>query len=139
MEDFTMARISKREYLRSIYRRYGQARRRHKTAMLEEFCKVCGYNRKYAIWLLGHPLAKAAAQRRNIRRSPTYSKTAIGILAKVWQRPAATCALSVSRPCSRTGCPGSKSTSISVESWKNNSWRSAPVKWTDASASTSAS
>jgi len=85
MEVFTMARQSKREYLRSIYQRYQRAGRAQKTAMLEEFCKVCGYNRKYAIWLLSHPLPKAAAQRGNIRRSPTYSKTVIGILAKVWQ------------------------------------------------------
>ena len=25
--------------------------------MLEEFCRVCGYNRKYAIWLLSRPLS----------------------------------------------------------------------------------
>jgi hypothetical protein len=47
-----MARQSKREYLRSIHKRYRQARRKEKSAMLEEFSRVCGYNRKYAIWLL---------------------------------------------------------------------------------------
>jgi len=52
MEEFGMARQSKREYLRSIYERYRGGRRTEKTAMLEEFCKVCGYNRKYAIGLL---------------------------------------------------------------------------------------
>jgi hypothetical protein len=46
MEAFSMARQSKREYLRSIDRRYGEGRRKEKTAMLEEFCKICGYNRK---------------------------------------------------------------------------------------------
>ena len=55
MEEFSMARQSKREYLRSIHKRYRQGRRSEKTAMLEEFCKVCGYNRKYAIWLLSRP------------------------------------------------------------------------------------
>jgi hypothetical protein len=43
MEEFGMAQQSKREYLRSIYDRYRRGRRTEKTAMLEEFCKVCGY------------------------------------------------------------------------------------------------
>jgi hypothetical protein len=49
MEEFGMARQSKREYLRSIHKRYRQARRKEKSAMLEEFSRVCSYNRKYAI------------------------------------------------------------------------------------------
>ena len=84
MEVFTMARQSKREYLRSIYQRYQRAGRAQKTAMLEEFCKVCGYNRKYAIWLLSRPLPTVKAPRRTTPRSPTYSKAMVGILAKVW-------------------------------------------------------
>jgi hypothetical protein len=34
MEEFSMARQSKREYLRSIYKRYREGRRTEKTAML---------------------------------------------------------------------------------------------------------
>ena len=56
MEGFTMAQRSKQEYLRSIYDRYQHAPRAQKGTMLEEFCKVYGYNRKYAIWLLNRPL-----------------------------------------------------------------------------------
>lgn len=85
MEEFIMARQSKREYLRSIYERYRHGRRTEKTAMLEEFCKVCGYNRKYAIWLLSRPLSRAGARRRVTLRSVTYSKASIATLAKVWQ------------------------------------------------------
>jgi len=85
MEEFSMARQSKREYLHSLYKRYRQGRRTQKTAMLEEFCKVCGYNRKYAIWLLSRPLSKAGARRRVTVRSATYSKAAVGTLAKVWE------------------------------------------------------
>src|SRR5437773_12118231 len=70
MEEFGMARQSKREYLRSIYERYRGGRRTEKTAMLEEFCKVCGYNRKYAIGLLSRPL-KARVPRRPTPRSAT--------------------------------------------------------------------
>jgi hypothetical protein len=85
MEEFRMARQSKREYLRSIHERYRRARRAEKTAMLEEFCKVCGYNRKYAIWLLKQPLSQAKAPRRRTKRSVTYSTAAITTLAKVWE------------------------------------------------------
>jgi hypothetical protein len=84
MEEFSMARQSKREYLRSIYKRYREGRRTEKTAM-EEFCKVCGYNRKYAIGLLSRPLSKAAARRRVTVRSASYSKASISTLAKVWE------------------------------------------------------
>src|SRR6266581_1461773 len=84
MEEFGMARQSKREYLRSIYERYRGGRRTEKTAMLEEFCKVYGYNRKYAIGLLSRPL-KARVPRRPTPRSATYSKASIVTLAKVWE------------------------------------------------------
>ena len=85
MEEFSMARQSKREYLRSIHRRYSEGQRKEKTAMLEEFCKVCGYNRKYAIWLLSRPLSNRPARRAVSRRSATYSKASIAVLAKVWE------------------------------------------------------
>lgn len=85
MREFRMARQSKREYLRSIHERYRRAGRAEKTAMLEEFCKVCGYNRKYAIWLLQRPLSQPGAHRRRTERSVTYSKATITTLAKVWE------------------------------------------------------
>ena len=46
MEEFTMAHQSKRDYLRSRYPRYASAHRKAKAAMLEGFCRVCGYHRK---------------------------------------------------------------------------------------------
>jgi hypothetical protein len=85
MEEFSMARQSKREYRRSIHKRYRQGTRKEKTAMLEEFCRVCGYNRKYAIWLLSRPLSNAATRRAVTQRSATYSKASIRVLAKVWE------------------------------------------------------
>ena len=53
--------------------------------MLEEFCKVCGYNRKYAIWLLNRPLPEATVRKRGAPRSPTYNRAMVRILAKVWE------------------------------------------------------
>ncbi|MFQ5990461.1 MAG: integrase [Candidatus Methylomirabilales bacterium] len=80
-----MARRSKGEYLRSIYQRYQRAPRAEKGMILEEFCQVCGYNRKYAIWLLNRPLPKVAVRKRTVSRSPTYSQAMVRILAKVWE------------------------------------------------------
>ncbi len=49
MERRGMARQSKREYLESIYVRYRQSGRAEKQRILDEFVRVCGYHRKYAI------------------------------------------------------------------------------------------
>jgi hypothetical protein len=39
----------KRSYLEAIRKRYKKAKRKKKSKILDEFCEVCGYNRKYAI------------------------------------------------------------------------------------------
>ena len=92
MEGFTMARRSKQEYLRSIYDRYQHAPRAQKGTMLEEFCKVCGYNRKYAIWLLNQIAALARGNctqtgctSLSYIQSPSGNGKDFGILAKVWE------------------------------------------------------
>jgi hypothetical protein len=47
-----MSRNSKKDYLRAIWDRYQRAGRKFKSKILDEFCDVCGYARKYAIQLL---------------------------------------------------------------------------------------
>src|SRR4029077_12302599 len=47
-----MSLAEKRVYLEAIKRRYRQAHRSKKSRILDEFCAVCGYNRKYAIRIL---------------------------------------------------------------------------------------
>lgn len=47
-----MSRKSKCEYLSEIKKRYLQSDKKLKQKILDEFCKVCDYNRKYAIRLL---------------------------------------------------------------------------------------
>ena len=86
MEECTMAQQSKRAYLRSIYHRYNHACRKAKTAILEEFTTVCGYNRKYAIWLLNRPLPPEGLRvRRVAARLPTYSEAMVRMLAAIWE------------------------------------------------------
>lgn len=47
-----MSRKSKREYLLAIWERYQRVGKRFKGKILDEFCEVCGYSRKYAVLLL---------------------------------------------------------------------------------------
>src|SRR5579883_718922 len=92
MESKRMAQQSKREYLESIYVRYRQSRRSEKQRILDEFMRVCGYHRKYAIGLLNR-LLPVARPRRRPRRTPTYSAAVIDVLAQLWAASGYLCAV----------------------------------------------
>ena len=71
-----MRRDSRREYLCKIHGRYGEAAREAKRKILDEFCEVTGYNRKYALRLLNAPLKKDRLKARR-RRSASYGPEVI--------------------------------------------------------------
>ena len=52
--------------------------------MLDEFCRVAGYNRKYALRLLNGPPPEAAPAPRR-PRGPSYSAKTISILSLIWE------------------------------------------------------
>lgn len=56
-----MGQKEKKAYLLAICKRYQQATRLEKGQILDEFCTICGYNRKYAI-------RKLKKQSRHLRR-----------------------------------------------------------------------
>jgi len=64
-----MSRKEKRAYLKAIQSRYKKASRAQKSRILDEFCAVCGYNRKYAIRALSK---RPARVRRKPGRRPRY-------------------------------------------------------------------
>ena len=72
---------SRREYLRSIRLRYLKAKRFEKSRILDEFCRVCGYQRKYAIRLLNRP-------GRDLRRKPgpprRYGPEVLEVVKRIW-------------------------------------------------------
>jgi len=70
------------EYLRRIYDRYAQASRAAKGDILDEFCKVAGYHRKYALRLLNGPYPRARPKRR--QRCPTYPSSLMVPLEAIW-------------------------------------------------------
>lgn len=53
-----MGKQEKRAYLDAIRTRYRRAGKTKKTAILDEFCAVCGYHRKYALRLLNAPFRR---------------------------------------------------------------------------------
>ena len=105
METYGMARRSKHEYLRVIWPRYQRAERAEKTMMLDEFTQVCGYHRKYALWLLNRPLSESPRPRRVARRRPRYREAMIRVRAQVWEASGYLCSQRL-QAARRSGCPG---------------------------------
>ena len=82
----------KREYVQAIYKRYRYARKKYKSKILDEFCQVCGYNRKYAIDKLNkYKLAKV--KKRPGKPSSYNQPQIIEVLRKIW--------LTANLPCSK--------------------------------------
>ena len=70
-------------YLKAIRARYRQARKKIKVTILDEFCAVCGYNRKYAIRLLNQR-AKARKKRRPGPKPIYRSPELLMALKRIW-------------------------------------------------------
>jgi hypothetical protein len=79
-----MTTMGRREYLRAIYDRYRRSNSEKKGMILDEFCRVCGYNRKYAIRLLRGPRPSVRPLPRR-SRGPAYGREVIQILAMIWE------------------------------------------------------
>jgi hypothetical protein len=81
-ENGVMSLQSKREYLGQIRSRYHRAGRIHKGKILDEYCQVCGYDRKYAIKCLA---ADPTRPRRKAGRKPRYDRERLlPVLKRVW-------------------------------------------------------
>lgn len=65
-------------------KRYAAAARSERSRILDEFCKVTGYHRKYAMSLLAKPADTPAPVARR-RRGPTYSEAAVKVLTRIWE------------------------------------------------------
>lgn len=76
-----MGQRAKREYLAAIWDRYHRAGRRFKSKILDEFCSVCGYARKYAISLLGRKPSRGG---RRPGPKPRYDAEVLEPLKKIW-------------------------------------------------------
>lgn len=77
---------SKQEYLSAIRSRYLAATKSEKKAILDEFCAVCNYNRKYAIRVLRRPAQKnsPSPKSRRGRKTKYHQPELIAFLKALW-------------------------------------------------------
>ena len=61
-----MSGQSRWDYLKAIYFGYKKVSKPLRARILDEFCQVCGYNRKYAIRLLGGPALQKPKNRGHV-------------------------------------------------------------------------
>jgi hypothetical protein len=81
-----MGKKSKFEYFKAIYHRYRKVSKTIKRIILNEFCQVCGYNRKYAIRKLhGPPPEEIKESKKTRKREKVYSNAALNIIEAVWE------------------------------------------------------
>lgn len=76
---------SKWEYFKAIFERYQRAPKLIRQAILDEFCKVCGFNRKYAIRKLNGPRPEKRPGPFKRRRGLMYGHEVISLLTAVWE------------------------------------------------------
>jgi hypothetical protein len=77
-----MGKDERYAYLKAVKDRYYQADKKSKAIILDEFCHVCGYNRKYAIRILNR---KGKRIKKRPGRKPVYrSDELIQVLKRIW-------------------------------------------------------
>jgi hypothetical protein len=81
-----MTNGSKQEYLSAIRSRYLAATKSEKKAILDEFCDVCDYNRKYAIRVLRRlvPTSSASPKRQRGRKPKYHQPEILTFLKTLW-------------------------------------------------------
>ena len=77
-----MSNSAKKEYLEEIKKRYFLSSKSDKTLILDEFCTVCGFNRKYAIRIIRKKVTHP--NRKKGRHIKYYSLALISFLKDLW-------------------------------------------------------
>ncbi len=81
---------ARRAYLKAISERYKKASRREKNLILNEFCEVCEYNRKYAILILnGDHLSRERKCKPG--RPSQYDEAFSACLKEIWEATGRIC------------------------------------------------
>jgi hypothetical protein len=76
---------SRWDYLKAIYSRYKKVSKPLRARILDEFCQVCGYNRKYAIGLLNGPAPQKPELTIAKSHRSTYGRRVILSLTVIWE------------------------------------------------------
>jgi len=81
------------DYLKAIYVRYHKVSKRLRAQILDEFCQVCDYNRKYAIRLLNGPAPQRPKTIVRKGRRPAYGAKVISALTVIWEAAGYPCSV----------------------------------------------
>jgi len=84
---------SRWDYLKAIYVRYQEVSKPLRAQILNEFCQVCDYNRKYAIRLLNGPVPQKPKTIVRKGRRSAYSAKVISALAAIWEAAGYPCSV----------------------------------------------
>lgn len=79
-----MQRASRYDLARALAPRYQQAGKAEKGRVLDEFCMVTGYSRKYALGLLRYPPSETRPPARR-GRQPRYGPAEVALLRRCWE------------------------------------------------------
>ena len=80
-----MSTTTKYELLQALRARYQTSSRHTKKLILDEFCSICGYNRKYAIRLFNSEISVRSINIKNRGRKKVYSEPIItDVLRDIW-------------------------------------------------------
>lgn len=80
-----MSPSSRREYTEIVRQRYSESEKQQKTVILDEFCQATGYNRKYAIRVLGRKRRKTVVNKRRGRKRKYDNPLLLVILYQLWR------------------------------------------------------
>jgi hypothetical protein len=85
-EDAAVQRSSRHDLARALSPRYKHASRPDKTRLLDEFCRLTGYSRKYALVLLRQPPPPPPRSpiKRRRRRPRSYGEAEVALLRLCW-------------------------------------------------------
>jgi hypothetical protein len=79
-----MSEKSREEVLKVMRERYARRGRAARMKLLDEFCELCGYERKYAIKLLGGKRRREGQVPRKSGSKPTYGESERRVLKVIW-------------------------------------------------------
>ena len=80
-----MSKQSREEYYATLKKRYRSSNKKTKSQLLDEYCEVCGYNRKYAIRKLN--TRKRNNRRRRLGRPKQYKDPILlDVLFDLWEK-----------------------------------------------------
>jgi hypothetical protein len=80
-----MSHKDKLVYIDAIKNRYIHSNKQEKKLILDEFCKVCNYNRKYAIRVLNKPINKWQHKKKRGPKPKYNDKDFIKALKTIWE------------------------------------------------------